>query len=228
MGLFNFKKKRDQEQKERSLSESDKAILSEALNKGTPCIPFIPINALRQSLTVLKPEGLKGYFIVKIPTLYPDGTIRYLYKEEFMLWMAADSVVSNTESKGRTYYFLGLDQLLTKYEDFPYLDPEIFYQNNFCLHHADFQEELEFFRPKHSPLLELAFIPADHNIKFKHLHVVNFLLVANIYPLDEREDLSTIFESYEQWKDAKYPLAGKELQELLDKHIQSAKDSLLK
>jgi len=74
-GLFSFKKKHEQE--ERALSESDRAILSEALYKGTPCIPFIPINALQQSLTVLKPEGLQGYFIARIPALYPDGSIKH-------------------------------------------------------------------------------------------------------------------------------------------------------
>lgn len=226
MGLFKKKPQKE----ERSLSKSDASILLEALDKGTPCIPFIPTNALRQSLTVLKPEGLEGYFISKIPALYPDGNIRYLYKEEFMLWWAVNGALSNAESKGRTYFFLGLDQPMKEYERTPneYLSPLILYQSNFALFRTDFQEKLEFFHPEHSPLLELTFIPADQNIKVKDLHVVNFFLVAHLYPPDEREDPSGYIESYEQWRDLQYPIAGKELQNLFDRHIQVERDSLLR
>jgi len=226
MGLF--KRKKEQEEEQETFSKSDNAILREAVDNGTPCIPFIPINALGQSLTVLKEEGFKGYFIARISALYPDGNVRHLYKEEFMLWTVARSAASSAESKGRTYFFLGFDQLMKYDENNPneYLSPLILYQMNRSLFRLEFQEKLEFFHPQHSPLLELTYIPADRNIKFKDLHVVNFLLVANLYPSEERGDQSGFIEFYEQWKNLQYPVQGKELQQFFDKHVQGAKASL--
>ena len=85
MGLFDRLRGKDKQQRDQQpinekagLSENDRQTLMEALEKGTPCIPFIPINALRQSQTVLKEEGFKGFFIARIPALYEDGTIKYL------------------------------------------------------------------------------------------------------------------------------------------------------
>jgi hypothetical protein len=227
MDLFKLKKK--QEETPKTFSASDIAILKEAVNNGTPCIPFIPINALQQSLTVIKPEGLKGYYVARMPALYEDGTIRYLFKEEFSLWTAVHSLFGNIEKTGRTYFFLGFDQLM-RYENssHEYLSPLIFYQRNFSLFRMDLQEKLEFFRPEHSPLLELTYIPADHNIKIKDLHVINFFLVSNLHPLEEREDQSGFMEFYEQWKNLQYPIQGKDLHDLFDKYVQGARNSFLK
>jgi len=72
--------------------------------------------------------------------LYPDGTIKYLYKEEFMLWTAVQGAMSNVESKGGMYFFLGLEQLMETYENTPneYLNPQIFYQSNLSLFRVEF------------------------------------------------------------------------------------------
>jgi len=208
-----FKRQKKQRDKPNTLSESDNTILREAVEKGTPCIPYIPINALRQSLTVLKPEGFKGYFIARIPALYPDGSVKYLLKEEFMLWNVANGAISNIEDVGRTYFFIGFDNLLVNYEKTPnrYLSPQIFYEPNYSLFRVDTDEKLEFSQPSHSPSLDLTYIPADHNIHFNHIHAVNFLLVANLYPPEERGDPSGYMESYEQWKNLQYPIEGGEL-----------------
>ena len=231
MGLFNFKKKQKIEQQTKeekaTMSESDPAILANAVKNGIPCIPFIPVNALRQSLTVLKPEGLKGYFIAKIPALYPDGSVKFLLKEEFMLWNVVNSAVSNIEKKGRNYFFIGFEMLMTK-DDITkeYLSPLILYQANYSLFRIETDEKLEFFHPSHSPKLELTYIPADHNIHVNQVYVINFLLIADLYPVEEREDPSGFMLSFEQWKDLKYPLVGDELQAFFDLHIQGVKDLL--
>jgi len=210
-----------------ALGEKDRNILKDALEKGTPCIPFIPINAIKQSLSVLKPEGLTGYFIVRIPTLFPDGTIKYLYKEEFMLWLAIQGALGEMKSQGRTYFFIGLHQDMEKpSRDRPYLDPKIFYQSNLSLYDVEFQETMEFFRPAHSPLLELTFILADHNLRVGYLGVVNFLLVARLHPVGEKEDPSGIFQYYEEWKSELYPTSGAELENLLRQHVQHLKSGL--
>jgi hypothetical protein len=207
-----------------ALGEKDHNILKDALERGRPCIPFIPINAIQQSLSVLKPEGHTGYFIVRIPALFKDGTIRYLYKEEFMLWLAIKGVLGTMKSQGRTYYFIGLHQDMEKPPgNRPYLDPKIFYQSTLALYDVEFQEEMEFFRPSHSPMLELTFIPAVHNLRVAYLGVVNFLLVASLHPTGEREDPSSIFQYYEEWKSAQYPTSGTELENLLRRHVQHLK-----
>jgi len=208
-----------------AIGEKDRNILRDALQKGTPCIPFIPINAIQQSLSVLKPEGFTGYFIVRIPTLFPDGTMKYLYKEEFNLWLVTKSV--KMESQGRTYFFVGLHQDMEKPpQDRPYLEPQIFYQSNFSLYDVEFREEIEFFRPAHSPLLELTFIPADHNIKIGYLGVVNFMPVAILYPIEERQDPSGMIQHYDEWKALRYPTSGAELESLLHQHVQHLKSGL--
>ena len=224
MGLFKRKKK--QEEKTNILNNSDNAILREAVENGTPCIPFIPINALRQSLTVLKPEGFKGYFVARIPALYPDGNVKYLLKEEFMLWNVANGAISNIENVGRSYFFIGFETLMTMNSANEFLNPQIFYQPNYALFRVDTDEKLEFTQPSHSPSLDLTYIPADHNIQFYDVHVVNFLLVADLYPLEERGDPSGYMESYEQWKNLQYPIEGGELQNLFDRHVQGIRDSI--
>ncbi|MDO8490993.1 MAG: hypothetical protein Q7T04_03130 [Dehalococcoidia bacterium] len=226
MGLFNFNKKKAEEQT--APSASDSAILADFLKNGVPCIPFIPISALRDSLSILKPEGFKGYFVARTPALYPDGSIRYLLKEEFMLYNVANSALSSTESKGRTYFFLGFDELLTSYEESRdrYLAPTIFYQNNRTLFRVDTNDKLEFAHLSHSPTLDLTYIPADHNVHFNHIYAVNFLLVANLHPAEERGDPSGFLSSFEQWRELQYPTGGKDLQALFDRHIQGLKDSL--
>jgi len=230
MSFFNFKKKQKIEQQTKeekaTMSESDSAILANAVENGIPCIPFIPVNALRQSLTVLKPEGLKGYYIAKIPALYPDGSVKFLLKEEFMLWNVVNSAVSNIEEKGRNYFFIGFETLMSNDKKNEYLNPQIFYQANYSLFRIDTDEKLEFTQPSHSPSLDLTYIPADHNIHFSRVYVVNFLLIADLYPLQEREDPSGFMLSFEQWKDLKYPLGGDELQAFFDLHIQGTKDLL--
>jgi hypothetical protein len=73
---------------------------------GTPCVPLIPVNELLQSMSELKPEGLNGYFVAKVPALYKDGTIRDLYKEELNLLLASKSLANSAEKYGRTYFSL--------------------------------------------------------------------------------------------------------------------------
>lgn len=210
-----------------ALGERDSNILKDALERGTPCIPFIPIEALQKSLSVTKPEGHRGFFIARIPALFKDGTMRYLYKEELMLWLAVQGALGKMKSQGRAYFFIGLRQDMERPpRDRPYLDPRIFYQNNLSLHDVEFQDEIDFFRPAHSPMLELTFIPADHNLRVGYLGVVNFLLVARLHPLGEREDPSGIFQSYEEWRSAQYPTSGAELENLLRQHAQHLKSGL--
>jgi hypothetical protein len=210
-----------------ALGEKDHNILKDALERGTPCIPFIPVNAIQQSLSVMKPEGHKGFFIARIPALFKDGITRYLYKEEFMLWLSIQGALGKMKSQGRTYFFIGLHQDMEKPPgNRLYLDPRIFYQNNLSLHDVEFQEKIEFFRPAHSPLLELTFIPADHNLRVGYLGVVNFLLAARLHPIGEKEDPSGIFQSYEEWRSAQYPTSGAELENLLRQHVQHLKSGL--
>lgn len=140
MGFLNLFKRKPEPKEEKTPSESNITILREASRRDRPCVPFIPIDALWQSLSVLKPEGFEGYFVARIPVLYPDGTIKYLYKEEFMLWTAVQGAMSNVESKGGMYFFLGLEQLMETYENTPneYLNPQIFYQSNLSLFRVEF------------------------------------------------------------------------------------------
>jgi hypothetical protein len=208
------------------LSESDRQTLMEALEKGKPCIPFIPINALQQSQTVIKEEGLKGFFIARIPALYEDGTIRYLYKEEFMLFLAARGVLSQMEEKGRTYFFLGLEQPIEMPPGHQYVDPKMFYQNNLSLYNIEFGEEMNFFEFAHAPGLTVTYIPADRGVKVSKMSVVNSVPVARLNLEGEREDPSGVFQSYDEWRNALYPTSGDELRQMMRLHVQNCKDAL--
>lgn len=226
--LDKFKRKSSQDyiSQAREMTEDDIQIIREAVEKGTPCIPFIPIKALRQSMTVVKPEGLEGYFIARIPTLYEDGSIQYLYKEEFMLWFAIQGLISQVKEEGRTYFFLGLDQPCELPPDSSYIDPRLLYQNDLTLFNVEFVEELEFFRLAHSPDFEVTFIPADRNVEVKKMSVVNFSLVANLYPPDERGDISQMFEYYEDWKRLDFPTEGEVLIDFMHHFVQQLRDSI--
>jgi len=233
VGLFDRLRGKDKQQRDQQpinekagLSENDRKTLMEALEKGTPCIPFIPINALRQSQTVLKEEGFKGFFMARIPALYEDGTIKYLYKEEFMLFLAASGILSQMEEKGRTYFFLGLEQPIEMPPGYQYVDPKMFYQNNLTLHNVEFSEKMEFSEFAHAPGLTVTYIPADRGVKVSKASVVNFSLVARLHPEDEREDPSGVFQSYEEWKSASYPTSGDELRQMIRFHVQVCKDAL--
>lgn len=228
MGIFNLFKKQQSgklpETTNNQMSESDKEIIQNAIVNGIPCIPFIPINKLRQSLTILKPEGTKGYFVAKVPALYPDGSVKTLLKEEFMLWSVVNNIISDIEQKGRNYFFIGFETQMTLSNDNEYLNPAIFYQQNYSLFRLDTDEKLKFQQPSHSPTLDLTYIPVDHNIHFKKVHVINFFLVADLYPVEERQDPSGFMLSYDQWKGLQYPLSGWELQSFFDVHVQMLKD----
>jgi hypothetical protein len=218
----NFKERIEEQA---GISETDIRIMMEALEKGTPCIPFIPISALRQSMTVVKPEGFKGFFIARIPALYEDGTIRHLYKEEFVLWLAIQGAVRKMNEKGRTYFFLGVDQPAEIPADSPFINPRLLYQQNLTLFNIQFDEKLEFFQFEHAPGLEVTYIPAERNVKVNKMSIVNFSLAARLHPKEEREDPSATFQYYNEWKSALYPTSGDELREMMKFHVQIAKDT---
>jgi ssDNA-binding Zn-finger/Zn-ribbon topoisomerase 1 len=207
------------------MSEEDAAILNQFLDNGTPCIPFIPIDALEQSLSIVKHEGLTGFFIARIPTLYADGSIKHLYKEEFMLYKATRGLTSNSKKKGSIYSFLGFELPMTDIWEGKYLSTQMFYQNNLSLFRMNFQEEIKFFRQIHAPSLEVALIPANHNLKVKNVCVVNFLKVTQIL-LNDKEATSEIIMSPEAWNTLKLPSSGQDLQEMFSHHIASIREEL--
>lgn len=206
------------------MSAEDKTNLKAFLENGTPCVPFIPVNELLQSMSELKPEGFNGYFVAKVPALYQDGSIRHLYKEEFSLLTAAKSLAANAEQSGRTYFFFGLDILVNEADaKHPYISPSILYQSSLTLFDIEFLDDVEFFTTPLSPTLELCFLPVDKKIKVGRVHNVNFVMVAQLYPPEERSDPSSFILSYDEWKHLQYPTQGQGLSELFEKHIQNLK-----
>ena len=235
------------------LSDTDRNIMREAFEKGIPCIPFIPTSALQQLLSAVKPDHGLGYpasmeyidgalcygmlvnnkelvgkLMIRIPALYEDGTVRYLYKEPLSLLGVINPLLSHMNASGRTYFFIGIDIPMEAFRGTSndYLSPLIFCQQNFSLYNVEFQEELEFFHSEYAPSLELTFIPEDHNPKVGQVHVINFTLAARLHPIGEKEDPSNIFQNYEQWKTAQYPTEGAQLKELFDFHVGQWRDTV--
>lgn len=144
--LDRFKGKQQPEQsgqQAKPLIESDKKVLAHALEHGTPCVPFIPVKDLAMSLSDVKPEALKGYFVAKVPALYEDGSIRDLYKEEGALLFGVQGCLSQMQETGRSYFLLGMDVQMNWPPDRPYLNPEMLQQPGQFLFNIDLGEELK-------------------------------------------------------------------------------------
>ena len=199
------------------LSVSDSNIIMQGISEGEPCVLFIPVNDLIRSLSVLKPGGAEGYFIARIPALYTDGTIKYLYKDQFMLLQAVQSLTK--EPKGKTYFFLGLDLPMAIPQKLKGLEisPEMFYTTQHSLFDVEFLDDVKF--SQSAPSLDLAFLPADQSLRLGHINVVNFILSSELHPLGERNDPSGSISSYEDWVRLQYPTSGPDLDYLFDRHI---------
>ena len=205
-----------------TLGEEDIRTLMEALEKGTPCIPFIPMSVLRLSLSGFKSEALKGYFVASIPTLFGDGTVKYLYKEEFHLFMAANGLLGSAEECGRTHFFLGLYQYDEEdvSQDKPYLNPEIFECGLYTLFDVEFREEM---RPTY---MSGIYVPMERKPRARNIGVVNFLLLSHLYPIEMRDEPSQLIQSYEDWEKAGYSTSGDSLAKILDDGVQFFKNEL--
>jgi len=127
--------------------------------------------------------------------------------------------------RGRTYFFLGIDQPAEMPADSPFIDPRLLYQQNMTLFNIQFDEKLEFFQFEHAPGLEVTYIRAERNVKVQGMSIVNFSLAARLHPKEEREDPSATFQYYNDWKSALYPTSGDELREMMKFHVQIAKDT---
>jgi len=227
--LDRFKGKQQPEesgQQAKPLIESDKKILAHSLENGTPCVPFIPVKALAQSLSDLKPEALNGCYVARIPALYEDGSIRHLYKEEGALLLGAQGCMSQMQETGRSYFLLGLDVPMNWPPDRPYVNPEMFQQQGQALFNIDFDEKIDILHTSLSPSLDLTYVPSDHNPRIRRINVVNFFLVALLHPQEERGDPSGITLSYELWKSLQYPTSGPDLKRLLRSQAQTTKEAL--
>jgi len=213
-------------QQAKPLIESDKKILAHALEHGTPCVPFIPVKELAQDLIGIRPEALTGYFVARIPALYEDGSIRYLYKEEGALLFAVQGCLNQMQKTGRSYFLLGMDVEMNWPMDRPYVNPSMFQQPGQSLFNIDFDEKVDIIHGLLSPSLEMTYVPSDHNPRIRRINVVNFFLVALLHPPEERGDPSGTILSYEDWKRLQYPTSGPELKDLLRRQAETTKKAL--
>jgi hypothetical protein len=204
----------------------DKKILYQAIQMGIPCIPFININSLYESHGISNtPWGLSGIFLVRIPALFPDGFVRYLYKDELSLALLLSGIKNEISgSKGKTFIFVGLYQEKCQPPESPFLDPRIFMGTQRSLFYVEFLENIDCnshivytrFRGQNPPL-DMAYVPIERNLKVAKLGIVNFTAVAALYPPEERGDPCGIITSYENWVSLKYPTSGLELHDLFQK-----------
>jgi hypothetical protein len=160
--------------------------------------------------------GLTGYYIARIPALYPDGTLKYLYKEEGSLYWACITLANQMQATGRSYFLFGLDVLNDPGDaDHPYIEPDFLMLHNLALHGIEFLDEVEF-APLLGSNLDLLYLPAGERIKVGATHVVNFALGATKYPLGEQGDPSQCLFSYEDWMLCQFPTSGADFMTLVD------------
>ena len=210
------------------LSAADRALITTQLEQGTPCIPFIPFNQLLKSMSDFKPAGFDGYYIARFQALYPDGSVKYLYKEEFTLWASVKRW--SYEPLGRTYIMLGLDEeVFTPHAlSNDLILPEIFYLDKCELFDVDFLDDVQFAPYPNADGVDLAFLPSGESLRLGRVHGVNFFPVALLHPSEERDDASGHIHSFEEWKRLEYPTSSPELGELFDYLIEQLRESLEK
>jgi hypothetical protein len=207
---------------------NDKKVLYQAIQIGIPCIPFININSLYASHGISNsPWGLSGIFLVRIPALFPDGIIRYLYKDELSLALLLSDIKKEiSRSTGKTVIFVGLYQEGNLLPGSPFLDPRIFIGTQRTLFYIEFLEDI--YCNNHivytrfggqNPPIDMAYLPIERNLRVARMGIINFTAVSLLYELKERGDPAGIITSYENWVSLKYPTSGLELHELFQKML---------
>jgi len=229
MGWLDFWRRKKQptaEPPDSSLSAEEIKTLKESLEKGFPCIPFIPMESLDQHMSELESADLEGFVMVKLPALYPDGSIGSLYKELSSLLRAARSFELDEEAK--TYFFFGFDLPLHTPAELAgqYIDPRVFCQSQNILYNADFADDIEFLPSPYCPEIELAFIQTTQNLKLRRLNQVNLFLTGLHHPPEQSHESSQMVLSFEEWRGRRFPTAGPELAELVESYVEHLRQTV--